>query len=234
MSQASDLERGMLELINQERTSRGLDPLTLELRLNVSAEDHSSWMLNVDQFSHTGVNGSSAGDRMRDAEFTFSGSWSWGENIAWQTTGGAPGFTDEVASLHQALMNSDGHRANILSTSYDHIGIGVEIGDFNGRQAVMITQNFARTSAPVQPDTGSSDAPQLEDLTPEQLTAMVNTFFADMLELRTQNPDAPRPDLDLPPPPGPDFDPGNAYDSMDFEGWFDLVASAVIDELWAA
>ncbi|MEX0305437.1 MAG: CAP domain-containing protein [Leisingera sp.] len=142
--------------MNAERTSRGLNPVQLELRLNDSAEDHSEWMLQQDVFSHTGAGGSSAGDRMADAGFVFSGSWTWAENIAWQSERGAPGLADDVINLHNSLMNSPGHRANILSASVEVIGIGIEQGNFNGWDAVMVTQNFARTSAPVQLDTGGS------------------------------------------------------------------------------
>ena len=159
MSYASDLERGMLELINAERAAAGLDALTLELRLNDAAEDHSTWMLETDTFSHTGVNGSNPGDRMRDADFQFSGSWTWGENVAWQSSRGAAGFEDDVANLHQSLMNSPGHRANILNANFELIGIGVEVGNYNGWNAVMVTQNFARTSAEVQLDTGAVTTP---------------------------------------------------------------------------
>ena len=155
MSQASELERQMLELINAERTSRGLNPVQLELRLNDSAEDHSEWMLQQDVFSHTGAGGSSAGDRMADAGFQFSGSWTWAENIAWQSERGAPGLADDVINLHNSLMNSPGHRANILNANVEVIGIGIEQGNFNGWDAVMVTQNFARTSAPVQLDNGT-------------------------------------------------------------------------------
>lgn len=156
MSQASQFEQQMLSLINAERTSRGLDPVQLELRLNDSAEDHSEWMLNNNVFSHTGVGGSSAGDRMADAGFQFSGSWTWAENIAWQSERGAPGLADDVIDLHNSLMNSPGHRANILNPNVEVIGIGIEQGNFNGWDAVMVTQNFARTSAPVQLDNGGS------------------------------------------------------------------------------
>ncbi len=159
MSVASDLERQMLELINAERAAYGLDPVTLELRLNSSSEDHSQWMLDQDVFSHTGVGGSSPGDRMQDAGFVFSGSWTWAENIAWQSERGAPGLSDDVIDLHNSLMNSSGHRANILNPNVTVIGIGIEVGDFNGWTAVMVTQNFARTSAPVQLDTGASPSP---------------------------------------------------------------------------
>ncbi|RBW52363.1 CAP domain-containing protein [Ruegeria sp. A3M17] len=159
MSQASTLEREMLNLINAERASRGLDPVQLELRLNASAEEHSQWMLESGNFSHTGEGGSSATQRMRDAGFVLSGSWSTAENIAWQSQGGEPGFSDDVVDLHNALMNSPDHRANILNPNLAYIGIGIEIGSFGGIPAVIVTQNFARTSASVQLDTGvGSDA----------------------------------------------------------------------------
>ncbi|WP_170377840.1 CAP domain-containing protein [Ruegeria atlantica] len=156
MSTASNLERQMLALINEERTSRGLQPLKLELQLNDSAEDHSEWMLQTDIFSHTGQGGSSATQRMRDAGFDFTGSWRSGENIAWQSERGPNGASDDVVQLHQSLMNSPGHRANILNPDFEYIGIGIEEGNFNGWDAVIVTQNFATTSAPVQLDTGGS------------------------------------------------------------------------------
>lgn len=154
MSVASDLERQMLDLINAERAARGLNPVQLELRLNEAAEDHSEWMLDVDRFSHTGVGGSSPTERMQDAGFVLSGSWRTAENIAWQSIRGAPGLSDDVENLHDALMNSPGHRANILNADVTVIGIGIETGNFDGWNAVMVTQNFARTSAPLQLDTG--------------------------------------------------------------------------------
>lgn len=156
MAQADALERQMLELINAERTSRGLNPVQLELRLNDAAEDHSEWMLQVDVFSHTGAGGSSPGDRMQAAGFVFSGSWRWAENIAWQSERGAPGLEDDVVDLHNGLMNSPGHRANILNPDVTVIGIGIETGDYNGWNAVIVTQNFAKTSAPLQLDSGTA------------------------------------------------------------------------------
>ncbi|WP_298935408.1 CAP domain-containing protein [uncultured Ruegeria sp.] len=156
MSTASTFEREMLALINQERTSRGLDPLQLETRLNDSSEDHSEWMLNSDTFSHTGSGGSSATQRMQDAGFDLSGSWRTGENIAWQSERGAPGINDDVVQLHQGLMDSPGHRANILNPDFKYIGIGIETGDMQGYDAVMVTQNFANTDGPVMLDNGNA------------------------------------------------------------------------------
>lgn len=149
MSTASTVERLMLDLINEARAEAGRDPLRLALDLNEAAEDHSAWMLQRDVFSHTGAGRSTPGDRMEDAGFDFSGAWSWGENIAWQSERGAPGIADDVENLFQSLMNSPGHRANILSAKFDYVGIGVEVGDYNGWEAVMVTQNFASTGARV-------------------------------------------------------------------------------------
>ncbi|RBW52198.1 CAP domain-containing protein, partial [Ruegeria sp. A3M17] len=159
MSTASSIEQEMLVLINQERTSRGLDPLQLETRLNDSSEDHSEWMLESDVFSHTGSGGSSATQRMEMAGFDFSGNWRSGENIAWQSERGAPGISDDVAQLHQNLMNSPGHRANILNPDFKFIGIGIETGDMQGFDAVMVTQNFAATQGEVMLDNGSTTPP---------------------------------------------------------------------------
>ncbi len=163
MSQASSLERQMLDLINAERAALGRDPVRLELRLNAAAEDHSDWMLDTGTFSHTGEGNSTATQRIRDSGFVLSGSWGTAENIAWQTQRGAAGFSDDVIDLHNALMNSDGHRANILNPDLDYIGIGIEIGTFRGAPAVMVTQNFARTSAGVQLDNGGSAGTPPED-----------------------------------------------------------------------
>lgn len=178
MSVANSLERQMLDLINAERASRGLQPVQLELRLNDAAEDHSQWMLQVDKFSHTGVGQSQPWDRMGDAGFVFSGSWRATENIAWQSVRGAPGLSDDVQNLHDNLMNSPGHRANILDSNVTVIGIGIETGKYlyNGYNydAIMVTQNFARTSAPLQLDTGASggggaSAPSPTPTTPVEL-----------------------------------------------------------------
>jgi len=54
---ASDLERYMLDLVNEERTSRGLNELVLDKVLNASADAHSLWMLDTNVFSHTGAGG---------------------------------------------------------------------------------------------------------------------------------------------------------------------------------
>jgi hypothetical protein len=170
MSQANEAELLMLGLINQERTSRGLDPLTINNALNDSSEDHSKWMLDNDVFNHTGADGSNPGDRIAATEYKLEGNWSTAENIGWQSERGEPGIADDVADIHESLMNSPGHRANILNPDLQDIGIGVETGDFQGYDGVMITQNFGRTDA-VSPapeeETPPVEVPEEETPTPE-------------------------------------------------------------------
>jgi Ca2+-binding RTX toxin-like protein len=157
MVYASTLELYMLELINEERSSRNLDLLELETNLNQSAEDHSNWMLQTDIFSHTGVDGSSATQRIRAAGFDLAGSWGTAENIAVQSARGAQGYLDDVADLHTSLMNSEGHRKNLLNPDLEYIGIGIEIGSFQyssriTANSVIVTQNFGRTGGSVDLD----------------------------------------------------------------------------------
>lgn len=161
MVHADAFEHQMLALINAERAAVGAAPLALEMNLNMSAEDHSDWMLRTDVFSHTGSWGSDIEDRMRDADYDLVPGWGIAENIAVQSLRGPAGITDDVIDLHNSLMDSDGHRANILNPAYTHIGIGIETGDFDfssGTYAsAIVTQNFGYTAG--TPDLDSATPP---------------------------------------------------------------------------
>ncbi|PZX18800.1 Cysteine-rich secretory protein family protein [Palleronia aestuarii] len=169
MATASDLETYMLELVNETRSENGLDPLSIDPTLNDAAEYHAEWMLETDTFAHEGADGSTSTDRIRDAGYALEGDWSTGENVAWQSERGEPGLVDDVEALHAALMKSPGHRANILSDTFDEIGIGIETGDFTAEtgtyDSVMVAQSFARSDAsdgeePVS--NGATEAPNAE------------------------------------------------------------------------
>jgi len=153
---ASDLERYMLDLVNEERTSRGLNELVLDKVLNASADAHSLWMLDTNVFSHTGAGGSTPTERMTAEGFDLSGSWRTAENIAAQSERGEEGLFDDVYDLHIALMNSPGHRENILMPNLEVVGIGIQTGtysyDSGTYYSVMVTQNFAMTGGNTTPD----------------------------------------------------------------------------------
>ncbi|MCK0151304.1 DUF4214 domain-containing protein [Marivita sp. S6314] len=185
---ASDLERYMLELVNEERTSRGLNALVLDKTLNASADAHSTWMLNNNVFSHTGVGGSTPTERMVDVGFDLSGTWRTAENIAAQSERGEPGLFDDVYDLHLALMNSPGHRANILMPDLEVVGIGIQTGNFaydTGTYfSVMATQNFAMTGGRTTPDiaTASPNSEQNQtDPSNERSDVLVGTATAENL-----------------------------------------------------
>src|SRR3954451_12734621 len=113
MAQPTAYEQYMLELINTERASVGAQPLVFNANLNDAADQHTNWMIASGTFSHTGLANSSPYDRDIAAHYQFTGNWAWGENIAWMSAGGPPGWTDETSQLNLNLMNSPEHRANI-------------------------------------------------------------------------------------------------------------------------
>ncbi|TIP59521.1 MAG: hypothetical protein E5X56_10130 [Mesorhizobium sp.] len=147
MPQHSAHEQYLLELINAARAKAGVQPLAFDNDLSEAAEGHSRWMLATDTFSHTGSGGSSPTQRMKAAGYTLAGSWATGENIAWATTRSPTGYNDEIQLLHNNLMNSSGHRANILNGNFREVGLGFEVGDYRGRSSGFVTENFAKTGS---------------------------------------------------------------------------------------
>jgi hypothetical protein len=145
MTQPSANEQYMLELINAERAKVGAQALAFDANLLTSSENHSQWMLASDTFSHTGSGGSDPTQRMTAAGYNFAGSWASAENIAWATTRAPAEYQDEVQLLHTNLMNSPGHRTNLLNANFKEIGIGFEIGDYQGRESAFVTENFAKS-----------------------------------------------------------------------------------------
>lgn len=111
----SDAERKVIQLTNAERTKRGLPELQADTKLSNVAGVKSSDMMSKHYFSHTSPTYGSPFDMMRDFGVTYT---SAGENIAHgQQT------PEQVVN---AWMNSEGHRKNILSPNFTHIGVGFE------------------------------------------------------------------------------------------------------------
>ncbi len=105
----------VLELVNEIRVENGRAALALDIRLAASAQGHSEDMTANNFMAHTGSDGTNPGQRMTAAGYPWSG---WSENVA----AGQP--TPEA--VVNAWMNSDGHRANILRESSEHVGIGYD------------------------------------------------------------------------------------------------------------
>jgi uncharacterized protein YkwD len=122
-----DLEARMLELVNQERVAAGLGALAPDPELTEVARRHSADMFARGYFAHDTPEGRDPFDRMRAANVRFVTA---GENLALAPT---------VQVAHRGLMNSPGHRANILYPQFDRIGIGIMDGGIRG---LMISQEF--------------------------------------------------------------------------------------------
>ncbi len=105
----------VIDLTNAQRSKNGLPALKADSQLNGVAQKKSVDMQQNNYFSHTSPTYGSPFDMMRDFGVTYK---SAGENIAQgQRT------PQEVVT---AWMNSEGHRKNILSANFTHIGVGFE------------------------------------------------------------------------------------------------------------
>ncbi len=131
MAETTAREQLILELMNRARMdpageaqrygialNQGLSPGTIDASakqvlafnpfLNGAADTHSGWMLSADVFSHSGPGGNSPGDRMKAAGYNFTGSWTWGENIAWSGSTGSLNGDAAAAQHHQNLFLTPG------------------------------------------------------------------------------------------------------------------------------
>lgn len=122
-----DLEAKMLELVNSERVKAGLRPLAADPELTVVARRHSADMFARGYFAHVTPEGLDPFQRMREANVSFLAA---GENLALAPT---------LQIAHTGLMNSPGHRANILQKDFGRVGIGIMDGGFHG---LMVSQEF--------------------------------------------------------------------------------------------
>jgi uncharacterized protein YkwD len=122
-----DLETKMLDLINRERGAAGLNSLATDPELTEVARRHSIDMFARGYFSHLTLEDRTPFDRMRALNVRFLIA---GENLALAPT---------LPLAHTGLMNSPGHRANILHGAFGRVGIGILDG---GRRGLMVTQNF--------------------------------------------------------------------------------------------
>ena len=106
-------ERQVVDLVNVQRARSGLQPLTLDADLCRFARVKSQDMHDNRYFDHNSPTYGSPFDMMRSFGITYAPA---GENIAM-------GYSTPEAVV-SAWMNSDGHRANILSTKFALLGVG--------------------------------------------------------------------------------------------------------------
>ena len=116
-SSANQKEQQMVNFVNEARRNAGLAELTVSNQLITAARAKSRDMADNNYFSHQSkVYGDLAGLLQRFG----IGYRAAGENLAMNSNG-------SVSAAHNSLMGSSGHRANILSNKYSHIGIGIAV-----------------------------------------------------------------------------------------------------------
>ncbi|WP_330220455.1 CAP domain-containing protein [Neobacillus mesonae] len=129
---SSQLKEGfeyqLFDLTNAARVEHKLSTLTWDEHIRQTARKHSSDMAVNQYFDHTNLKGQSPFDRMKEDHIIF---YLAGENLAY----------GQLSSIfaHEGLMNSLGHRENILRKGYKYLGIGVA---FNDKSQPYYTENF--------------------------------------------------------------------------------------------
>lgn len=123
----SSEEQQMIKLVNAARAQNNLPPLQVDMQVTNVARVKAQDMIDNKYFSHNSPKYGSPFDMMKSFGVKFIQA---GENIA---------GNQNVQAAHNALMNSPGHRQNILSPDYTHIGIGIRKG---GQYGYMFSQMF--------------------------------------------------------------------------------------------
>jgi uncharacterized YkwD family protein len=120
-------EQQMLDKVNQEREKAGVPALTADPELTKMARVKAKDMIDNNYFDHNSPKYGSPFDMMKTFGIEYNTA---GENLAGNQT---------VDAAHTALMNSQGHRENILKADYTKVGIGVVDGGPYGK---MFVQEF--------------------------------------------------------------------------------------------
>ena len=122
-----EAEAQLLALVNGEREAVGLPALAFDEALVPVGRAHAMEMFEQGYFAHESPQGDDPFDRLAAANVTYLVA---GENLA---------FAPDLLTAHRGLMNSPGHRANILSPAFGRAGMAVIRSKYHG---LMIVQMF--------------------------------------------------------------------------------------------
>lgn len=119
-------EISMLKMVNEERKKRGISELVFRPETVPVARNHARDMWERQYFGHVSPDGEDIGDRLEKGNVAFTIA---GENLALAPT---------LQTAHTGLMNSEGHRRNILDPEFKRVGIGVIDNGVYGKMFVQI------------------------------------------------------------------------------------------------
>jgi hypothetical protein len=122
----SSSEKRIFEELNTERVSHGLTALQWDDRAAAAARAHAQLLVENGKLSHQFPGENSLPERLGATGVRFTVS---AENVA---------RTEFIEDVHPALMGSSGHRANILNSGYNAVGIGV----VEEKGGIYVTEDF--------------------------------------------------------------------------------------------
>lgn len=137
-------ESGFLAKLNAERTAQGLGEVTMNSGLRSYARTHSQFMADGNCADGANICHSTA-DNLKAAAGT-----------GWSKVGENVGRGGSVDSLHQAFMDSPGHRANILDPAWTQVGIGT----LYANDRLYVTVVFMAKGQPTAPKPKAEPKPE--------------------------------------------------------------------------
>ena len=129
--------RSMLGLLNQERHAHGRRPLKMAFRLRLSAHRHNLRMAADNTMSHQLPGEAFFASRISDTGYRWRAA---GENIGWNTALTLRGLLSLEREMYHEVAPNDGHRLNILSTTFRQVGIDVYYDQTHHK--IWFTQDF--------------------------------------------------------------------------------------------
>ncbi len=128
-------ERAIVQVVNVERTARGLPSLRAARGLSRAAESHSWDQLRYDRFGHDSSDGTPFGRRIaRVGRFRMSA-----EVVAFAPRGSGSG----ARSIVRLWMRSSAHRAQVLNPNFRILGVGRVRGRLQGQFGALVTADLA-------------------------------------------------------------------------------------------
>jgi uncharacterized protein YkwD len=133
---AKKVSRATMCLLNRRRAAAGLRKLKPNGKLRAAATAHSQDMVSRGYFEHDGPAGDTLFTRAERVGYLSNdlSAWSLSENIAFGV-----GDDGTAAAIVRSWMGSSVHRANILTQSMRHAGVGLAQGTPNGRSGATYT-----------------------------------------------------------------------------------------------
>ena len=158
----------VVALSNAERAKSGLPALRFNATLSQSAAAKASDMFTSQYWAHTSPQGKEPWDFFRSAGYSYKVA---GENLArdFSTT----------PDMMAAWMNSPTHRANIMNSRYEEIGIAVVNGTLNGIETTLVVQHFgspAQAVAQIPPQSATAETAESTRFEPEVVSTTTPTI----------------------------------------------------------